>query len=526
MTLCAGCKKPIYDRYLYHVMDKSWHGSCIVCEVCQTPLDDRCFTRDGLIFCKTDFLKRYGAKCSRCSQNFSRGDLVRYARNKAFHIDCFCCTICQKRLNTGDQLYIINDSTFVCKTDYMKTSHAQNSQQELINQPISESGSEDEEDGKKIEEPVKGPPSSLQLIDSTPAEAILEEQDVLSPADEQHFASSSPDSCCSQEQAKLSKNDDSINGISNGSNGADLAATTGTSVGTSSNGAKRRGPRTTIKAKQLETLKAAFAATPKPTRHIREQLAQETGLNMRVIQVWFQNRRSKERRIKQLRFGAFRPGSRRARSSLLRAEAGLAGASFFPGPLGSSFYARSILSIFDHKQIFGLINGRAAAKLNHYQIGEQKANIYASFKMIVAFQLSRFSVCAPAALQNLTRMADPYYHSHMGYYCDPYSGTHEQNSGPSQGELALINPSQMQPGNFLMQHTDDGAVASLEAHQNSEITYMMEETAIRSQPSPDMQMGSEEVFRSRHVYNTTPVSIVSQKADHHHHHHVMSTLNW
>ncbi|OUC45941.1 LIM domain protein [Trichinella nativa] len=131
MTLCAGCKKPIYDRYLYHVMDKSWHGSCIVCEVCQTPLDDRCFTRDGLIFCKTDFLKRYGAKCSRCSQNFSRGDLVRYARNKAFHIDCFCCTICQKRLNTGDQLYIINDSTFVCKTDYMKTSHAQSKYAQL-----------------------------------------------------------------------------------------------------------------------------------------------------------------------------------------------------------------------------------------------------------------------------------------------------------------------------------------------------------------------------------------------------------
>ena len=48
---------------------------------------------------------------------------------------------------------------------------------------------------------------------------------------------------------------------------------------------KKRGPRTTIKAKQLEMLKAAFSATPKPTRHIREQLASETGLNMRVIQV-------------------------------------------------------------------------------------------------------------------------------------------------------------------------------------------------------------------------------------------------
>ncbi len=56
-------------------------------------------------------------------------------------------------------------------------------------------------------------------------------------------------------------------------------------TGGSGVGAKRRGPRTTIKAKQLEILKSAFAATPKPTRHIREQLAQETGLNMRVIQV-------------------------------------------------------------------------------------------------------------------------------------------------------------------------------------------------------------------------------------------------
>lgn len=50
-------------------------------------------------------------------------------------------------------------------------------------------------------------------------------------------------------------------------------------------GSKRRGPRTTIKAKQLEILKTAFSQTPKPTRHIREQLAKETGLPMRVIQV-------------------------------------------------------------------------------------------------------------------------------------------------------------------------------------------------------------------------------------------------
>ena len=38
---------------------------------------------------------------------------------------------------------------------------------------------------------------------------------------------------------------------------------------------KRRGPRTTIKADQLDMLKNAFDATPKPTRHLREKLKKE-----------------------------------------------------------------------------------------------------------------------------------------------------------------------------------------------------------------------------------------------------------
>merc|ERR1712037_790502 len=65
---------------------------------------------------------------------------------------------------------------------------------------------------------------------------------------------------------------------------------------------KRRGPRTTIKAKQLEILKTCFDQNPKPTRLMREQMAKETGLPMRVIQVWFQNKRSKTKRINQLHF--------------------------------------------------------------------------------------------------------------------------------------------------------------------------------------------------------------------------------
>lgn len=65
----------------------------------------------------------------------------------------------------------------------------------------------------------------------------------------------------------------------------------------SESGNKR--PRTTITAKQLETLKRAYQSSPKPARHIRERLSSDTGLDMRVVQVWFQNRRAKEKRLRR-----------------------------------------------------------------------------------------------------------------------------------------------------------------------------------------------------------------------------------
>ena len=49
----------------------------------------------------------------------------------------------------------------------------------------------------------------------------------------------------------------------------------------------------------MEVLKEAYKNSPKPARHVREQLAQDTGLDMRVVQVWFQNRRAKEKRLKK-----------------------------------------------------------------------------------------------------------------------------------------------------------------------------------------------------------------------------------
>uniref|UniRef100_A0A182YNR1 Uncharacterized protein n=1 Tax=Anopheles stephensi TaxID=30069 RepID=A0A182YNR1_ANOST len=70
----------------------------------------------------------------------------------------------------------------------------------------------------------------------------------------------------------------------------------------------RRGPkrpRTILTTQQRRAFKASFDISPKPCRKIREGLAKDTGLSIRIVQVWFQNQRAKMKKIqkKQLKDG-------------------------------------------------------------------------------------------------------------------------------------------------------------------------------------------------------------------------------
>ncbi|ESO10790.1 hypothetical protein HELRODRAFT_145961, partial [Helobdella robusta] len=58
-----------------------------------------------------------------------------------------------------------------------------------------------------------------------------------------------------------------------------------------SKGPKR--PRTILTTSQRKKFKSSFEVNPKPCRKVREALAAETGLSVRVVQVWFQNQRAK-----------------------------------------------------------------------------------------------------------------------------------------------------------------------------------------------------------------------------------------
>ncbi|CAD6227579.1 GSCOCG00001261001-RA-CDS [Cotesia congregata] len=195
---CGGCQEAILDKIILRVLERCWHAKCLTCRECGARLTNSCFERNGVVFCKDDFYKRYGTKCAGCNEGLAPSQVVRRASNFVYHLTCFSCAFCSRQLDTGDEYYLMEDRKIVCKPDY------------------------------------------------------------------------------EQAKAKELADGGSIDGDQ-----------------------PNKRPRTTITAKQLETLKLAYNNSPKPARHVREQLSQDTGLDMRVVQVWFQNRRAKEKRLKK-----------------------------------------------------------------------------------------------------------------------------------------------------------------------------------------------------------------------------------
>lgn len=57
--------------------------------------------------------------------------------------------------------------------------------------------------------------------------------------------------------------------------------------------------RTVLTEQQLQTLRSVYQTNPRPDALLKEQLCELTGLSPRVIRVWFQNRRCKDKKALQ-----------------------------------------------------------------------------------------------------------------------------------------------------------------------------------------------------------------------------------
>uniref|UniRef100_A0A8C4ZC62 LIM homeobox transcription factor 1, alpha-like n=1 Tax=Gadus morhua TaxID=8049 RepID=A0A8C4ZC62_GADMO len=218
--VCAGCESPIADRFLLRVNERSWHETCVKCSVCLSTLSGTCYCRDRLLYCKHDYEKLFVRKCSACLQVIGRSELIMRVLGQVYHLGCFSCCECERRLQRGDE-FVLKEGQLLCRVDYEK-------EREM-----------------------------LAAISPAPTESVK------------------------------SEDEDGGGGGSGGGKGGD--------EGKDHKRSKR--PRTILTTQQRRAFKASFEVSSKPCRKVRETLAAETGLTVRVVQVWFQNQRAKMKKI-------------------------------------------------------------------------------------------------------------------------------------------------------------------------------------------------------------------------------------
>ncbi|EDV21175.1 uncharacterized protein TRIADDRAFT_30944 [Trichoplax adhaerens] len=229
LPFCSGCGGKINDRYILQVApDMQYHAACLKCASCQQLLDEKetCFLRNGKPYCKSDFKMLFHNRCTKCNRIFEPSEFIMRAKGNPYHIDCFRCHSCMRKLIPGDR-YGVDTYILYCKEHYLNK--------------MSSSSNHD-------------------TLQSTMADSDWQNSDNTDTKSQSTHAKSK----------QL----------------------------TSRKGMKGTRIRTVLNEKQLQTLRSYYASNPRPDSTVKEKLVELTGLNPRVIRVWFQNKRCKDKKIK------------------------------------------------------------------------------------------------------------------------------------------------------------------------------------------------------------------------------------
>uniref|UniRef100_A0A0N4Z8N5 Homeobox domain-containing protein n=1 Tax=Parastrongyloides trichosuri TaxID=131310 RepID=A0A0N4Z8N5_PARTI len=239
---CQGCSLPINDKYYLDMDNHCFHMNCLKCCICLCSLasTETCFTRDGYVYCRNDYISKYFKQCDRCNKTIVLDELVmKVNEDTYFHATCFSCVICFRYLQPGEFYKYANLGRLFC------INHCHTHQIENYILP--------------------------QLLDPTVDNSMQSSPTEFLPL--QHpFA-----------ERSINRNSDDISFEDGDSGSIDGSC-------------KSKRMRTSFKHHQLRTMKAYFNLNHNPDSKDLKALAQKTGLTKRVLQVWFQNARAKHRR--------------------------------------------------------------------------------------------------------------------------------------------------------------------------------------------------------------------------------------
>lgn len=204
----------------------------------------------------------FGAKCAKCSESFDKNDFVMRARNKIYHTECFCCEACTRQLVSGDEFAVRDDRLF-CEVCIRSTVH-----------PLF-SPSCDSHDSSQTQLPTiydgKNPP--VNGGDTVVGQTIVHEN--RSPSEHTILSSTRHHHHHREERSGRNHHNGHHKGNSDH---------------------KPTRVRTVLNEKQLHTLRSCYQQNPRPDALMKEQLVEMTGLSPRVIRVWFQNKRCKDKK--------------------------------------------------------------------------------------------------------------------------------------------------------------------------------------------------------------------------------------
>eukprot|EP00794_Sanderia_malayensis_P015811 gene15811-17406_t len=308
---CFECYEMIEEQYFVMMDDKAWHTNCLLCDICRKGLGHQfsCYIKNSVIFCKDCYTRSALQRCKLCQSEILRTEFVFKCDQAYFHRSCFICNVCRRQLKKGEKFGQIYGVPY-CEEHYLEAMIT-NIESQYSNILISI-----RHVLRSLHSESYAKPTVHALVDDQ-----FKQSTSLSRRDaplQMHMDNMSQD-CYSYEMSSLdfmlsctpstplNITDQFINNTTASSafhhyhhhhhhhqqeatRAHALFLHDGKSI------FKKKRARTSFRQEQLKELRNAFLLNQCPNTSELQHMSQQTGLSKRVLQVWFQNARAKQRR--------------------------------------------------------------------------------------------------------------------------------------------------------------------------------------------------------------------------------------